>query len=141
MASVIFHAFTQISEKGSIKLFKSHRPDFKDGEQMRDFIYVKDLIDVCIYLMHSRRNSGIYNLGTGKARTFIDLAQATFTALNLPPNIDFIDTPADIRDKYQYFTQANMSKLRSIGYKKPFMPLEDAVNDYVKNYLVERKFL
>ncbi len=141
MASVIFHSFNQINKNGNIKLFKSHRPDFNDGEQMRDFIYVKDLIDVCIFLMHARRNSGIYNLGTGIARTFLDLAKATFTALNLPPNIDFIDTPIDIRDKYQYYTQANMSKLRRIGYKKPFTSLEDAVEDYVTNYLVGEKYL
>ncbi|WP_064197137.1 MULTISPECIES: ADP-glyceromanno-heptose 6-epimerase [Emticicia] len=141
MASVIFHSFNQINKNGNIKLFKSHRPDYKDGEQMRDFIYVKDLIDVCIFLMHSRRNSGIYNLGTGQARTFLDLAKATFSALNLTPNIDFIDTPIDIRDKYQYYTQANMSKLRMIGYKKPFTSLEDAVKDYVTNYLVDQKYL
>ena len=141
MASVIFHAYNQIKATGRIKLFKSHRPDFNDGEQMRDFVYVKDLIEVCIHLMHSRRNSGIYNLGTGKARTFLDLAKATFTALNLEPQIDFIDTPEDIRDKYQYFTQANMSKLRLIGYKKPFTSLEDSVKDYVSNYLVGDNYL
>ena len=141
MASVIFHAYNQIKATGRIKLFKSHRPEYKDGEQMRDFIYVKDLIEVCIYLMHSRRNSGIYNLGTGKARTFLDLAKATFSALNLEPQIDFIDTPEDIRDKYQYFTQANMSKLRLIGYKKPFTSLEESVQDYVSNYLVGDNYL
>lgn len=141
MASVIFHAYNQIKASGRIKLFRSHRPDYKDGEQMRDFVYVKDLIEVCIHLMHSRRNSGIYNLGTGKARTFVDLAKATFAALNLEPQIDFIDTPEDIRDKYQYFTQANMSKLRLIGYKKPFTSLEDSVQDYVSNYLVGDNYL
>lgn len=141
MASVIFHAFNQIKATGRIKLFRSHRPDYKDGEQMRDFVYVKDLIDVCIHLMHSRRNSGIYNLGTGKARTFLDLAKATFAALNIEPQIDFVDTPEDIRDKYQYFTQANMSKLRLIGYKKPFTSLEDSVKDYVSNYLAGDNYL
>lgn len=140
MASVIFHAFNQINKSGEVKLFRSHNPDFKDGEQLRDFIYVKDVIDVCLFLMNTRKHSGLYNLGTGKARTFIDLAKATFAALGTPPNISFIDTPADIRDKYQYFTEANMSKLRSIGYEKPFTSLEEGVKDYVQNYLVKEEY-
>jgi ADP-L-glycero-D-manno-heptose 6-epimerase len=135
MASVIFHAFRQINEKGSINLFRSHNPNYKDGEQLRDFIYVKDLIDVCIFLMEHRKNSGIYNLGTGKARSFNDLANATFAALNLASQINYVDTPLDIRDKYQYFTQANMSKLKGIGYDKGFYTLEEGVKDYVQNYL------
>lgn len=135
MASVIFHAFNQIRASGRMKLFRSHRPDFRDGEQMRDFIYVKDLVDVCMYLMHERKHSGIYNLGSGTARTFLDLVKATFAALEKEPLIDFIDTPADIRDKYQYYTEADMSKLRSIGYDKPFTTLEAGVSDYVRNYL------
>ena len=138
MASVIWHAFNQIKANGSLKLFKSHREDFVNGEQMRDFIYVKDLIDVCVFLMEHRRNSGIYNLGTGKARSFNDLGKATFQALGLEPAIEYIDTPVDIRDKYQYFTEANMNKLRSIGYAKPFTSLEEGVKDYVQNYLVNR---
>lgn len=141
MASVIFHAFRQILATGRMKLFRSHHPDFRDGEQMRDFVYVKDLVEVCLFLMHSRRHSGIYNLGSGQARTFLDLATNTFRALGLEPQIDFIDTPADIRDKYQYFTQANMGKLRSIGYDRPFHSLEDGIQDYVKGYLAERKYL
>lgn len=140
MASVIWHAYQQITKNGTLKLFKSHRSDFKDGEQMRDFIYVKDLIDVCIFLMEHRKNSGIYNLGTGKARSFNDLGVATFQALGLTPTIEYIDTPADIRDKYQYFTEATMQKLRSIGYDKPFTSLEDGVEDYVQNYLVKRLY-
>lgn len=140
MASVIFHAFRQINEKGSINLFRSHNPNYKDGEQLRDFIYVKDLIDVCIFLMEHRKNSGIYNLGTGKARSFNDLANATFAALNLASQINYVDTPLDIRDKYQYFTQANMSKLKSIGYDKGFYTLEDGVKDYVQNYLSTNLF-
>ena len=140
MASVIWHAYQQITENGKLKLFKSHRSDFKDGEQMRDFIYVKDLIDVCIFLMEHRKNSGIYNLGTGKARSFNDLGVATFQALGLTPTIEYIDTPADIREKYQYFTEANMDKLRSIGYDKPFSSLEEGVSDYVKNYLVKQLY-
>jgi len=139
MASVIYHAYCQIKQNGRMKLFRSHRPEFKDGEQMRDFIYVKDVLEVCVFLMHHRRNSGIYNLGSGKARTFLDLATNTFEAMKVPVAIDFVDTPADIRDKYQYFTQASMSKLRSIGYTQPFHSLEEGVADYVKNYLVPEK--
>jgi ADP-L-glycero-D-manno-heptose 6-epimerase len=108
---------------------------------MRDFIYVKDLIDVCIFFMHHRKNSGIYNLGSGKARTFKDLVTNTFHAMGKTPDISFIDTPADIRDKYQYFTQANMSKLRSIGYTRPFSSLEEGIDDYVKNYLSSKAYL
>jgi ADP-L-glycero-D-manno-heptose 6-epimerase len=140
MASVIWHAFQQIKQNGSLKLFKSHRNDYADGEQMRDFIYVKDLIDVCIFLMEHRKNSGIYNLGTGKARSFNDLGKATFAALGLAPSIQYIDTPVDIRDKYQYFTEASMAKLRSIGYTKEFYSLEAGVKDYVQNYLVKELY-
>jgi ADP-L-glycero-D-manno-heptose 6-epimerase len=135
MASVIFHAYNQIAEKGSMKLFRSHRPDFADGGQMRDFVYVKDVVEVCMFLMHHRKNSGIYNLGSGQARSFNDLALASFQAMGKVPSIEFVDTPADIRDKYQYFTEANMAKLISIGYNKPFHTLEEGVHDYVTNYL------
>ncbi|MBP9160248.1 MAG: ADP-glyceromanno-heptose 6-epimerase [Flavobacteriales bacterium] len=135
MASVIFHAYKQISASGGMKLFRSHRPDYTDGGQLRDFVYVKDLCDVCIFLMEHRKSSGIYNLGTGKARTFLDLARATFNAMDKPVKIEFIDTPMDIRDKYQYFTEAPMEKLRAIGYLKPFHTLEEGVDDYVRNYL------
>ncbi|MFD2570599.1 ADP-glyceromanno-heptose 6-epimerase [Spirosoma soli] len=141
MASVIFHAYNQICQSGYMKLFRSHNPDFADGEQMRDFVYVKDVVDVCSFLMHHRRNSGIYNLGSGKARTFHDLATLTFQAMGQAPQIDFVDTPADIRDKYQYFTQANMAKLRSIGYERPFTSLEDGIADYVGNYLMKGAYL
>ncbi|HEV7349867.1 ADP-glyceromanno-heptose 6-epimerase [Telluribacter sp.] len=140
MASVIFHAYNQIKATGKMKLFRSHHSDFRDGEQMRDFVYVKDLVEVCSYLMHHRKNSGIYNLGSGKARTFLDLVKNTFYAMDLEPAIEFIDTPADIRDKYQYFTEANMSKLQSIGYTKAFHTLEEGVEDYVKNYLIPHKY-
>ena len=135
MASVIFHAYRQIAENGSMKLFRSHRPDFADGGQMRDFVYVKDVVEVCMFLMHHRKNSGIYNLGSGQARSFNDLAHATFKAMGKAPEIEFVDTPADIRDKYQYFTEANMNKLASIGYNKTFHSLEEGVHDYVTNYL------
>ncbi|MFT7036165.1 MAG: ADP-L-glycero-D-manno-heptose 6-epimerase [Cyclobacteriaceae bacterium] len=140
MSSVVLHAFNQINETGAMKLFRSHNPDFKDGEQMRDFIYVKDVVDVCYWLMHHRKDNGLYNLGSGTARTFLDLVKAVFNALSIPENISFIDTPEDIRDKYQYFTEANMSKLRSIGYNKGFTKLEDGVDEYVMKYLKENRF-
>lgn len=141
MASVIFHTFNQISSSGGMKLFQSHKADFKDGEQMRDFVYVKDVMNVLYFLMHHRKDSGIYNLGSGKARTFLDLAKNTFKALDKEPKITFIPTPEDIRETYQYFTEAKMDKLRSIGYNQPFFTLEEGVQDYVKNYLVGEKYL
>ncbi|CAG5004262.1 ADP-L-glycero-D-manno-heptose-6-epimerase [Dyadobacter sp. CECT 9275] len=141
MASVIFHAYNQIKATEKMKLFRSHNPEYKDGEQMRDFIYVKDLINVCIFFMHHRKNSGIYNLGSGKARTFKDLVTNTFLAMGKTPDISFVDTPEDIRDKYQYFTEANMAKLKSIGYQQPFHTLEEGVEDYVKNYLSTHSYL
>ncbi|TBH73701.1 ADP-glyceromanno-heptose 6-epimerase [Aquirufa nivalisilvae] len=140
MASVIWHAFRQINEKGSLNLFRSHRSDYGDGEQMRDFIYVKDLIDVCIFFMEHRKNSGIYNLGTGIARSFNDLGKSTFAAMGKEAVINYIDTPIDIRDKYQYFTEANMSKLRQIGFTQPFHTLEEGVKDYVQNYLLKKAY-
>lgn len=138
MASVVYHAHQQIKATGGMKLFRSHRPDYRDGEQLRDFVYVKDVCAVCLFLMQHRRDSGIYNLGSGKARTFLDLARATFAAMGRPEDITFIDTPADIRDKYQYFTEAEMDKLRSIGYDRPFHTLEEGVTDYVRNHLERR---
>ncbi len=139
MASVIFHAFHQISVNNRMKLFRSHNPNYKDGGQLRDFIYVKDLINVCFFLLKSQPESGIYNLGSGTARTFNDLAISTFNALNKATKIDFIDTPLDIRDKYQYFTEANMSKLKNSGYQDEFYSLEKGVFDYVTNYLLPNK--
>lgn len=136
MASVIFHAFNQIKQTGKVKLFRSHNPEFKDGGQLRDFIYVKDVVDVIVYLMQNKPASGLYNLGTGNARTFNDLVNATFSALSLEPSIEFIDTPEDIRDKYQYFTEAGMDKLKMTGYTKEFTSLENGIDDYVKNFLV-----
>ena len=141
MASVVLHAFRQIRDTGGMKLFRSHRPDYKDGEQLRDFVYVKDVCDVCLFLMEHRKHSGIYNLGSGKARTFLDLARAVFAALGKDEKIEFIDTPADIRDKYQYYTEANMAKLKGIGYDKPFTSLEEGVGDYVTNYLIPGSYL
>ncbi len=136
MASVIMHAYNQIKSTGGMKLFRSHNPKYRDGEQLRDFVYVKDVCEVMMFLMKHRKNSGIYNLGTGKARSFLDLTRATFKSMGVPENISFVDTPIDIRDKYQYFTEANMSKLIGIGYDKPFTSLEDGVADYVTNYLM-----
>jgi len=132
MASVILHAYKQISETGKMKLFRSHNPEFKDGEQMRDFVFVDDVVQVMIWLMHHRKNVGIYNLGSGKARTFLDLVKAVFNAMGKKEDISFIDTPADIRDKYQYFTEAKMDKLKAIGYPHEFTDLETGVDAYIK---------
>ncbi|MFN8257920.1 MAG: ADP-glyceromanno-heptose 6-epimerase [Bacteroidales bacterium] len=140
MASVIFHSYNQIKQTGGMKLFKSHHPDYKDGEQLRDFIYVKDVVEVLYFLMNNRKNSGIFNLGTGKARTFLDLVKNTFKSMNTAENISYIDTPADIRDKYQYFTEAKMEKLRKAGFSKTFCTLEEGIEDYVKNYLSQNKY-
>ena len=137
MASVIWHTYRQIKESGKMKLFRSHRPDFQDGQQSRDFIYVKDVLKVMYFLYKHQKDSGLYNLGTGQARSFLDLASNTFRAMGQEPNISFVDTPEDIRDTYQYFTEANMAKLRSIGYAEPFYSLEAGIEDYVKGYLLE----
>lgn len=141
MASVIFHAFNQITATKGMKLFRSHRPDFNDGEQLRDFIYVKDVAQVILWLAEKKPQSGLYNLGTGLARSFLDLARGVFRALDVPENITFIDTPLDIRDKYQYFTQADMTKLQLAGYSHPFTSLEDGVADYVTNFLLQNNYL
>jgi ADP-L-glycero-D-manno-heptose 6-epimerase len=140
MASVIFHAYMQMKATGKVKLFRSHNPDFADGGQLRDFIYVKDVVEVLTFLMRAQPASGIYNLGTGKARTFNDLAKATFAAANMEENISFIDTPADIRDKYQYFTEAKMEKLRNAGYLNDFFSLEAGISDYVNGFLLKNNY-
>ncbi len=140
MASVIFHSFNQIQKNGFVNLFKSHKPAYQDGEQLRDFIYVKDIVKVCYWLMENKPSAAIYNLGTGKARTFYDLATATFHGAGKPVDIRFIDMPEDIREKYQYFTEADMTRLRNSGYTEPFYSLEDGVTDYVKNYLLTGKY-
>ena len=155
MASVIWHSFNQINQHGFVKLFKSHKEGFENGRQLRDFIYVKDVLKVIAWMMKQMENekwkmkneeppiqnfkSGIYNLGTGKARTFEDLVNATFTALEIAPKIQYIDMPVDIRDKYQYFTEAVMRKLRDEGYPDEFYSLEKGVDDYVRNYLSKGK--
>jgi ADP-L-glycero-D-manno-heptose 6-epimerase len=140
MASVIFHAYHQIKNTGGMKLFRSHNPDYTDGGQLRDFVYVKDVVNVCLFLMENQPESGIYNLGSGTARTFLDLAKNTFVNMEVTENISFIDTPEDIRDKYQYFTEADMSKLIGQGYDTPFHTLEQGVQDYVSNYLLPNKY-
>lgn len=141
MASVVFHAFNQIKETGKVKLFRSHNPKYKDGFQLRDFVYVKDVVDVLCFLMNYRKDSGIYNLGTGKVNAFYDLTSATFKACNANEVIEFIDIPTDIRDKYQYFTCADMIKLKNIGYKKEFTSLQDSITDYVQHYLLNSTHL
>lgn len=135
MASVVLHAFEQIKQNGKLKLFKSHNPKYKDGEQRRDFIYVKDLLDLLWFWYQNQSHSGIYNAGTGKSETFLSLAHAIFKALGLQSSIEFIPTPEDIRDKYQYFTEASMTKTLEAGYTNSFTDLDSAVSDYVKNYL------
>ena len=140
MASVIFHAYNQIKTTQKMKLFKSHRSDFKHGHQSRDFVYVKDVVEVCYFLMRHRKDSGIYNLGSGKARTFLDLTKNTFKAMGVEEKIEFVDTPEDIRDKYQYFTEATMQKLFQIGYPRTFHSLEEGVKDYVQNYLMKEAY-
>lgn len=135
MASVIFHAYDTIQNTSRVKLFRSHNPNYKDGEQIRDFIYVKDVVQICTWLMQHRPASGLYNTGTGKARTFNDLVKAIFDTLELPTEIEYVDTPIDIRDKYQYFTEANMNKLHAAGYDAPFYTLEQGVREYVTEYM------
>jgi len=136
MASVIFQAFNTISETGKMELFRSHCPEFKDGEQARDFIYVEDVAKSILFFMNHRKKSGIYNVGTGEARTYLSLTKAVFKSMNKAENIGFIDTPEDLRGKYQYYTCANIQKLRSVGYNEPFYSLEDGIDDYVRNFLI-----
>jgi len=136
MASVIFQAFNTISETGRMDLFRSHRPDFEDGEQARDFISVEDVAKVILFFMNHRNDSGIYNVGTGEARSYLSLTKAVFRSMNREENIGYIDTPEDLIGKYQYYTCANIQKLRKIGYSEPFISLEEGIEDYVQNYLI-----
>jgi ADP-L-glycero-D-manno-heptose 6-epimerase len=145
MASVIFHSYNQIKQNGFVKLFKSHKEGFKDGEQLRDFIYVKDVISICYWFlenwsMHKQFPSGIFNVGTGVARTFNDLVKATFAGLDEDARIKYIDMPEDIRNTYQYYTRAEMQKIQNAGYTKKLYSLEEGVNDYVRNYLSPKKY-
>lgn len=137
MASIILHFTNQAITENKVKLFKSHRPDYQDGEQKRDFVYISDIIDVCIFMWKEKPISGIYNVGTGKARSFNDVAKAVFLSLAKPPKIQYIDTPISIRDKYQYFTEAKINKLRNAGYKKQFHELDEGVLEYVNKLLYE----
>ncbi len=142
MASVVLHAFYQIKKCGFVKLFRSYKDTYKDGEQIRDFIYVKDVVKIILWVMNAingtewqKDKNGIYNVGTGKARSFNDLVKNTFKGINVEQHIKYVDMPEDIRDKYQYFTEADMEKLRNAGYTEKFYSLEDGVQDYVANYL------
>jgi len=135
MASVVMHAYERIRETGKMELFRSHHRDYSDGGQSRDFIFVEDIANVMMYFMDTRESQGIYNVGTGKARSFLDLTISVFNSLNLSPDISFIDTPIDLRGRYQYFTEAEIQKLRDAGYTKPFTSLEDGVRIYVDEYL------
>ena len=137
MASVIYHSYNQIKNNNKIKLFKSYNSNYKDGEQLRDFIYVKDVIDIMYYIFNNKPVSDIYNVGTGESRTFIDLSKSIFKSLNLNDDIEFIDIPNEIKEKYQYYTKADISKLRNIGYDKELTTLEIAINDYIQNYLID----
>lgn len=137
MASVIMHGYNSIKKSNNIKLFKSYKEGYGDGEQKRDFIYVKDICKVIKFMIENKEVSGLFNLGTGEARSFYDLAKATFNALSLNENIEFIDMPENIKEKYQYFTQAEMDKLRKVGYNDKFYSLEEGIKDYVQNYLEE----
>ncbi|KOH42980.1 ADP-glyceromanno-heptose 6-epimerase [Sunxiuqinia dokdonensis] len=135
MASVVYQAFNRISETQKMTLFRSHRPDFRDGEQARDFIYVEDVAQVMLHFMNNQQISGIFNVGTGVARTYLDLSRAVFKAMKIEADIRFVDTPKDIRNNYQYYTCAKIDKLRQAGYNQPFISLEDAIQDYVESYL------
>ncbi|MBC7327239.1 ADP-glyceromanno-heptose 6-epimerase [bacterium] len=137
MRSLVHKAFEQVKMEGKIKLFKSYKPQFAHGQQMRDFLYIKDAVDMTIFLYERKEASGIFNVGRGEARSFYDLAVAVFKALGKPENIEFIDMPLEIRDKYQYRTQADIRKLRQLGYDKEITPLEEAVREYIQYYLLQ----
>jgi ADP-L-glycero-D-manno-heptose 6-epimerase len=140
MASVIFHSYRQIKDKGTVKLFRSHNPNYKDGEQMRDFIYVKDVVKMCVWLMENTPSNGLYNIGSGQARTFKDLVAAIFSSLKITPSIEFVDTPEDIRDKYQYFTEADMKKIKTAGYNDEPYSLEAGIKEYLTGYLMNGSY-
>jgi ADP-L-glycero-D-manno-heptose 6-epimerase len=141
MRSFVLKGFEQIKQTGKVRLFKSHNPDYADGRQKRDFLYIKDAVDMTLFFLDNKKPCGIFNIGAGQARTWLDLANALFAAMGKQPNIEFIDTPPQIRDKYQYFTQADITKLRKAGCKKEITPLEDSVKDYVQNYLQKDNYL
>lgn len=135
--SVVAHVFPRAKAGETARLFRSHNPQYQDGGQLRDFVSVKDCVNVMMWLKDNPKVSGIFNIGTGKARSFLDLASSVYRALGQEPLIEYVDTPLNIRDKYQYFTQADMRKLRTVGYDQPFSSLEDGISDYVQNYLAQ----
>jgi ADP-L-glycero-D-manno-heptose 6-epimerase len=141
MRSVVHKAFEQVRDTGKVRLFKSHNPKYKDGEQMRDFVYIKDAVDMTLYFLDNPDKNGIFNVGSGKARTWNDLVIALFKSISKPLNIEYIDLPENLHEKYQYFTEANLSRIRSAGYNNPTVSLEEGVNDYVKNYLLNNSYL
>jgi ADP-L-glycero-D-manno-heptose 6-epimerase len=141
MRSVVNKSFAQVMQTGVIRLFKSYRPEYADGEQRRDFLYVKDAAHMTLHLAENRQAVGIFNIGSGKAHTWNELAGAVFSALRREPQIKYVEMPETIRDKYQYFTEAKIEKLRSAGYERPITPLGEAVRDYVQNYLGPGKAL
>jgi len=141
MRSVVHKAFEQVRDTGKVKLFKSYKPEYKDGEQKRDFIYVKDAVDMTLHFFENKNLTGIYNIGTGRAQTWLELVNAVFEALNKPVNIEFIDMPEEIKNKYQYFTEADMTKIKLTGYDKKIMNVREGVMDYIKNYLLKEKYL
>jgi ADP-L-glycero-D-manno-heptose 6-epimerase len=141
MRSVVHKAFEQICDTGRVRLFKSLNPKYKDGEQLRDFIYIKDAVEITLFFLDKPNVNGLYNLGTGKARTWNDLVSAIFNALNKPVNIEYIDLPEHLQNKYQYFTEANMNKIKKAGCSIPITSLENGVTDYVKNYLLGKQYL
>lgn len=141
MRSFVMTAFEQINETGGVKLFKSHRPDFADGEQLRDFVYVKDAVDMTLFFLERPELGGLYNVGTGTARNWNDLAKATFAAMGREPKIEYIPMPEHLQGKYQYYTQADVTKIRDAGYEKDTTTLEDAIADYVQNYLMKEAYL
>ena len=140
MASVVFHAFNQIRETGKVRLFRSHKEGYRDGEQKRDFIFVDDIAEFIWFAYKRQPKAGLLNMGTGEARTFLDLVNAVFKAMGREPQIEFIDTPEDIRDSYQYFTEAETAKLKATEYNRPFHSLEEGIEKYVKQYLTESRY-
>ena len=141
MRSVVHKAFEQVRDTGKVRLFKSLNPKYKDGEQMRDFVYIKDAVDMTLFFLDNKDKNGIFNVGAGKARTWNDLVTSLFNAVGKPVNIEYIDLPLHLAKKYQYFTEAKLSKIKSAGYEQPISSLEDGVTDYVKNYLLKNSFL
>lgn len=141
MRSFVVKAFEQISTTGIVHLFKSYKPEYADGEQLRDFIYVKDAVDMTLYFYDNPQIHGLFNIGTGKARSWNDLVKAVFAAMNKKPNIEYIEMPESIRNQYQYYTEADIINLRKAGFGKEITSLEDAIKDYVQNYLRKDKYL